>query len=167
MKDDGTTWVSDPYLHINDKKVIECREWLNCRVIDCSQQLLIKHASGLSGLQTPQLGKGYRFKTVSGRFIQILNVMHGSHWITVSNVHCVPEAVNVYDSAYTFIDMDAKMQICSFLKPACDTTLSLRMAKLIFSTSRTALTVDYLLLLQQLSLQWGGIHCCVTGTQPR
>ena len=72
VKDDGSTWVRDPYLHVNDKAVIESNAWLNCRLIDASQQLLKNtfHLP-LSGLQSPQNGKGYQFKTVSGHFVQI------------------------------------------------------------------------------------------------
>jgi len=107
--------------------VIESNAWLNCRLIDASQQLLKNtfHLP-LSGLQSPQNGKGYQFKTVSGHFVQILNVMHGSHWITVSNVNCDSNIINVYDSAYAYIDMDTKHQICSLVRPACD-ILTLRM----------------------------------------
>ena len=129
VKEDGSTWIRDPYLHVSDKVWIESHGWLNCRVIDASQQLLKKHPSlsePLSGLQTPQNGKRYKFKKVSGHFIQILNVMCGSHWITVSNVNCEPNTVNVYDSAYAYIDSDTKLQICSLLRPICD-VLKLRM----------------------------------------
>ena len=125
VKDDGDTWVRDPYLRVDDKAVIESSVPLNCRVIDASHQVLKKHVH-LSGFQSSQYGKDYRFKTVSGHFVQILNVMHGSHWITVSNINCDSDTVNVYDSAYAFIDMDMKLQICSFIRPSCD-VLTLRM----------------------------------------
>jgi len=52
--------------------------------------------------------------------------MCGSHWITVSNVNCDPSTVDVYDSAYAYIDSDTKLQICSFLRPVGD-VLKLRM----------------------------------------
>ena len=117
--------MRDPYLRVDDKAVIESSVPLNCRVIDASQQMLKKHVH-LSGFQSPQYGKDYRFKTVSGHFVQILNVMHGSHWITVSNINCDSDTVNVYDSAYALIDMDTKLQICSFIRPSCD-VLTLRM----------------------------------------
>ena len=51
--------------------------------------------------------------------------MCGSHWIVVSNVNCEPSTVDVYDSAYAYIDNDTK-QICSFFRPVGD-VLKLRM----------------------------------------
>ena len=55
-----------------------------------------------------------------GCFIQILNVQK-SHWITVSNIGCEVGTVRVYDRAYAFINLDTKLQICSFVRPACRT----------------------------------------------
>lgn len=118
VKDDGDTWVRDPYLCIDDKTVIESSVPLNSRVVNAGQQLLKKHLH-LSGFQSPQYGRGYRFKTVSRHFVQILNVMHGSHWIMVSNINCDSNHINVYDSAYAFINMDTKLQICSSVRPSC------------------------------------------------
>ena len=56
---------------------------------------------------------------VQWEFLQILNV-YKSHWISVSNIGCEANAINVYDSAYTTLDLDAKMQICSFWRPKGD-----------------------------------------------
>ena len=44
-----------------------------------------------------------QFKEAQGGFVQILNV-HKSHWISVSNVGCEANAINVYDSAYATLD---------------------------------------------------------------
>lgn len=44
----------------------------------------------------------------------------------VSNVNCDSNTINVYNSAYAYIDMDTKHQICSLVRPACD-ILTLRM----------------------------------------
>ena len=52
-------------------------------------------------------------------FIQILNVGR-SHWIVVSNVGCKKAVVNIYDSAYNFLSLNTKKQICSLWQPSSD-----------------------------------------------
>ena len=52
-------------------------------------------------------------------FIQILNVER-SHWIVVSNVGCKKAVVNIYDSAYNFLSLNTKQQICSLWQPSSD-----------------------------------------------
>ena len=52
-------------------------------------------------------------------FLQILNV-YKSHWISVSNIDCGGNTINVYDSAYATLDLDTKMQICSIWRPKGD-----------------------------------------------
>ena len=52
-------------------------------------------------------------------FIQILNVER-SHWIVVSNVGCKKAVVNIYDSAYNFLSLNTKKQICSLWQPSSD-----------------------------------------------
>ena len=75
----------------------------------------------MNGFQSPLNGIDYKFRAVTGQFVQILNVNKGSHWLTVSNVLCEPNCVNVYDSAYSTIHEDTQSQICSFVRPNSDT----------------------------------------------
>ena len=82
----------------------------------------------------------------------------------MSNINCDSDTVNVYDSAYAFINMDTKLQICSIVRPSCD-VLTLRMPT--FNVSRIHLIVEYFSSLQQQSLLWEEIPTYVTGTQPR
>ena len=56
-----------------------------------------------------------QFKEAQGGFVQILNV-HMSHWISVSNIGCGANAINVYDSAYATLDK----KNCSFWRPKGD-----------------------------------------------
>jgi len=58
-------------------------------------------------LQPPNLWQKQQFKEVQGEFVQILNVQK-SHWISVSNIGCGANAINVYDSAYATLDLDTK-----------------------------------------------------------
>ena len=46
-------------------------------------------------------------------FIQIINI-NRNHWIVVSNVEC--GILNVYDSMNGSVNLQTKMQICSFWK---------------------------------------------------
>lgn len=43
-----------------------------------------------------------------------------SHWITISNIGWRSDSVCVFDSAYAFIDVDGKKQVCSLMKPTRD-----------------------------------------------
>ena len=120
MCDSGlTTWIKDPYLSFQDKHLIDTPGcWLNDGVIN-SAQLILKHQSdeNLCGFQNTQYGKGYRFQCVTGKFVQVLNV-NKSHWVTVSNVDCETDTVDVYDSAYSWLNLDSKKQICSLVRPS-------------------------------------------------
>ena len=106
--------MANPYLHINDKAILQSKEWLICRIVDAGQQLLKRSLTQpLSGYQSTEYGKRYRFVQISGCFVQILNMNCGSHWITVSNNinnYCVDNVVDVYDSAYAYIEADSKAQ---------------------------------------------------------
>ena len=52
------------------------------------------------------MGEGYKFRHVSGRFIQVQNVHNKSHWFVVFNVGCEAGIVNIFDSAYKFLDIN-------------------------------------------------------------
>ena len=111
-------WLADPYLMLVDKDRLMRKDWLNCRLIEAAQCLLKEAAPTMEGLQTPLNGEGYKFRQVSGRFIQVLNVHNKSHWIVVSNVGCEAGVVNIFDSAYNFLDLNMKKQICSLWQPS-------------------------------------------------
>ena len=70
----------------------------------------------MAGLQEPILGQKMFFAVAAGDFVQILH--DGNlHWITVSNIHCESnrDTVDVYDSLYSTIPMNIKMQIASLM----------------------------------------------------
>ena len=119
MKDDPNEWMSRPHLLKSDKQILKSSAWLNCRLIDGCQQLLYDAFPQVGGLQPPYLWQKQQFKKVQGEFVQILNV-YKSHWICVSNIGCEANTINVYDSAYATLDLDTKMQICSFWRPKGD-----------------------------------------------
>jgi uncharacterized protein YbaR (Trm112 family) len=80
------------------------------------QELLKRQSPSINGWQTPQLGKGYNFTCKTSPFIQILHV-HGNHWIVASTINCKEGEVNIYDSLYSYIHQDTKLQICSIVRP--------------------------------------------------
>ena len=117
-----STWIKDPFLTLYDKSKIENPyEWLSDAIINAAQQLLKQQSNcKIGGFQNTNYGKGYRFQHEEGDFVQVLHVSK-SHWITVSNIGCSVDTINVFDSAYAFIDMDGRKQISSIIKPKGDT----------------------------------------------
>lgn len=111
-------WMAWPHLLMEDKKQLLSGRWLCYRLIE-AETLLSEAFPAIEGLQSPLNGEGYKFKAVRGTFIQILNV-HRSHWIVVSNVGCDSGVLNVFDSAYNYLDLDTKNQICSMWRPSMD-----------------------------------------------
>ena len=53
-------------------------------------------------------------KSVQGEFIQVLHVGK-SHWLTVSNKHCPPGTICVYNSTKGAITADAKNQVVTIM----------------------------------------------------
>ena len=124
LSDPDNTWIKELLLTKSDKSCIENPHgWLNDAIIHAAQSLLKcqsqREKSGVGGFQNPQFAKGYRFRPVEGKFVQVLHVSN-SHWITISNIGCGSDSVNVFDSAYALIDMDGKKQVCSLMKPSGD-----------------------------------------------
>ena len=104
---------------MEDKERLLSGKWLNCRLIEAAQSLLSKAFPYIEGLQTPLNGEMFKFKRAVSTFVQILNVER-SHWIVVSNVGCKKAVVNIYDSAYNFLSLNTKKQICSLWQPSSD-----------------------------------------------
>ena len=103
--------IKELFLTKSDKSCIKNPHgWLNDAIIHAAQSLLKcqsqREKSGVSGFQNPQNAKGYQFQQ-EGKFVQVLHVSN-SHWITISNIGCGSDSVNVFDSAYAFINMDGK-----------------------------------------------------------
>lgn len=124
LNDPETTWIKELCLTKSDKSCIENpRGWLNDAIIHAAQSLLKcqtqREKSGIGGFQSPLYAKDYRFRQEDGEFVQVLHVSD-SHWITISNIGCTSDSVSVFDSAYAFIDMDGKKQVCSLMKPTGD-----------------------------------------------
>ena len=113
------TWVKIDGIVLNTdhKYIIENGQWLNDTIIDAAQRLLRKQSSNIAGWQTPQLGVGYKFATCGTPFIQILHVLR-NHWIVATNINCTSTTVNIYDSAYSAISHDTKLQIVSMIRPS-------------------------------------------------
>ena len=69
----------------------------------------------IDGFQMPTLGPVRNFDKISGEFIQILHTGN-KHWVCASNIGCVPETVNIYDSLYhNVVEDEIKDQILSML----------------------------------------------------
>ena len=108
-------------LYESDREIIAQGEWLNDNIIQAYQHMLQQCTQNkVFGLQSTQLGKGYKFKPVpeGEHFVQVLHVRN-CHWIVLSNMadECDSITYNVYDSANYPLDVDTKHQICSLTKP--------------------------------------------------
>ncbi len=67
------------------------------------------------GLQMTTLGLTDSFKSERGKFVQILHTRQ-SHWITISNIGCQENHVNVFDSMpYSATDTKTVNEICAIL----------------------------------------------------
>ena len=98
--------------------ILENGKWLNDTIIDAAQRLLSKQSPRIGGWQTPQLGVGYKFAPCNGTpFIQILHVLK-SHWIVATNINCTIGIVDIYDSAYSVVHHNTKLQISSIVRPS-------------------------------------------------
>ena len=110
-----SSWIPDLCLCKDDEEILKSeRLLLNDAIVNASQRILSK--SGIAGFQNTQLGKGFKFKAIeNAKFVQILHV-NMNHWITVSNINCPTNCVNIYDSLYNYITLQTKKQICSFIR---------------------------------------------------
>ena len=98
--------------------IIDNRQWLTSTIIDAAQLLLKRKASGINGWQSTELGRNSnQFKVTASPLVQFLHV-NGNHWLVVSTVNCTPETVNIYDSAYTLVRCNTKLQISTFHRPS-------------------------------------------------
>ena len=80
--------------------------------MDAASSLLSSQLPSLCGLYSTLLGQNLSFPVTRESFIQILNA-GGNHWITVQ--HTQSFSVNVFDSKFSTIPMDVKMQIAALL----------------------------------------------------
>ena len=79
-----------------------------------SMELIKTQHSELQGLQDPILGSKLQFNVCKQNFIQVLH--DGSlHWLVVSNVHCDNGYIDMYDSLYSRVNMNVKMQMASIM----------------------------------------------------
>lgn len=97
--------------------IIDNRQWLTSTIIDAAQLLLKRKASGINGWQSTELGRNSnQFKVTASPLVQFH--VNGNHWLVVSTVNCTPETVNIYDSAYTLVRCNTKLQISTFHRPS-------------------------------------------------
>ena len=94
---------------------IQSGEWLTDRTINIAQSLLKRQYPEIGGLQSCLLGQTLAFDVEKGKFVQILFV-NKNHWITISNINCPPEEINVYDSRPSSdLNFHAKEQIAALI----------------------------------------------------
>ena len=75
----------------------------------------VKQYPHIGGLQNTCLGDTLTYVIEMGEFVQIMNES-GSHWITVSNIGCLPNHYNVYDSIQRGnTSSRVKQQICALV----------------------------------------------------
>jgi len=86
--------------------------WLHDTHIHTASAMLKKQFALTVGLQSPVLGQMLAFDVCKEPFIQILNVQ-GNHWCTIAGTS--DSVVLVYDSLFTYLPEDAKMQIAGII----------------------------------------------------
>ena len=108
-------WIKDLSLYASDRQSIKNGEWLTDAVINSAQTLLREQYPLIGGLQMTTLGHTLSYAIEKGEFVQVLNI-RGSHWLTISNIGCKPNLINIYDSIpYGDISTRAKQQICALV----------------------------------------------------
>lgn len=93
-------------------KSVQSGDWLDDTHMDAASSLLSSQFPSLCGLYSTLLRQNLSFPVTRESFIQILNA-GGNHWITVQ--HTQSFSVNVFDSKFSTIPMDVKMQIAALL----------------------------------------------------
>lgn len=108
-------WIKEQGLYVSDRQSIMAGEWLTDAVINSAQRLLKERYPQMGGLQMTTLGDTLTYTIEKGEFVQIINV-RGSHWITISNIGCLQNHINVYDSIpYGDVSLRVKQQICALV----------------------------------------------------
>ena len=107
-------WIKDLGLYMSDRESLNDGEWLTDAVINAAQ-LVLKNQFAVGGLQDTNHGHTLTYDIVRQEFIQILNV-RGSHWVTISNIGCLQDNINVYDSLpYGDLSTRSKKEIAAML----------------------------------------------------
>ena len=80
--------------------------------INAALKMIKSQFPSLAGLDDCLLGQNLSYPVTNEAFIQILHV-DGNHWIGVE--HVSSDCVNIYDSVYSSVSTDTKIQIASLL----------------------------------------------------
>ena len=107
-------WIKELALYRSDRNSLNDGEWLTDAVINASQSLL-KSQFKIGGLQSTNHGHTLTYDVVHEEFVQVLNI-RGNHWVTISNVNCPPNHINVFDSMlYGDLPTRSKQQIAAIM----------------------------------------------------
>ena len=99
-------------LYVSDRQHLLGGEWLSDAVINCAQDLLKTSYPDTGGLQKTTLAFTLSYAVEKGEFLQIMSTRE----ITVSNIGCPVDHINVYDSMpYCSTSKRTKEEICSIL----------------------------------------------------
>lgn len=110
-------WIKEPEftLYVSDRLSIVYGEWLTDAVINCAQRLLKECYPLMGGLQPTTFGATLSYTVETGEFVQVI-IVRGSHWITVSNIGCEPNSINIFDSIpYGDLSSRAREQIAALM----------------------------------------------------
>ena len=89
--------------------------WLDDLLIMAGQNILKMQFPHISGLQLPALTAVLAVEPPKGDFVQVMHVGR-NHWITVSNVHCEPGQVMVFDSLKMSLGNHSLKVIADFMQ---------------------------------------------------
>ena len=117
---ESSYWIPELFLYHSDKRILSSSsQWINDAIINGAQMLLKQQADdSYLGLQSTLLGKGLQFKVVKRDDKPLVQILHiNNHWVTVTTVGCAADEIQIYDSLYSYVSLNLKQQICSFLRP--------------------------------------------------
>ena len=110
-------------LNIQEKRILESKQWVNDIIIDSAMNLLSYQFPDLQGFQSCQLAHQPDFDRHKKLFIQIINrspIDGGSHWLTVSNINCMENTIKIYDSAYCDLPHEEELTVASLVAVTSD-----------------------------------------------
>jgi len=108
-------WVKEFELYEDEKRSLLEGGWISDNLITVVQRLLKTSHPLIGGLEPPVLARVFNLEVQRGQFVQVLNV-DDSHWVTISNLFCLPGTVNIYNSLPAReLSHDTKKQIANIM----------------------------------------------------
>ena len=89
-------------LSLNDKEILQKGDELSDKHIQFAQKLIKEQFPKINGLCSTLLQD--RYYSFPQNSVQIIHCVQRHHWIAASNIGCLCNSVNVYDSLFSDLD---------------------------------------------------------------